>query len=194
MAEDEKELEKRLCEKLRCSNGDRSSLKSLVFAETTSQARSVADLVGPCDYDLIEDDSRWNSAPRLMQDVAGGMIPDVVLRSRGSGENRIYIEVKKTQPLGRGRADSQVVRYFLHLLGTTHRDPIPGAQEILRAVIVAAPEEWFANRTNADTWSYFLNTFAPLATSFGITLAALHLRDSSSSSNRPMQPTGSAGG
>jgi hypothetical protein len=62
-----------------------------------------------------------------MRDVAGGVTPDIVLRSRVSGQNRIYVEVKDSEPLHYDIEDSQIVRYFLHLLGTTTKVSEKGA-------------------------------------------------------------------
>lgn len=191
----EKELESRLCQELRCVDGERGRLASLRFVRSTSDAASISDLFGNFDYDVIQDDSRWrNTPPDVMRDIAGGMTCDIAVRSRLSGENRIYIEVKRTQPIGYGKVDSQVVRYFLHLLGTTHREPIPRTPDMRRAMILAAPPGWFATSANAETWSYFWETFAPLAAVFDVTLAELHLQDESLSFNKPMQSAGSAGG
>ena len=56
-----------------------------------------------------------------MLDLTGGSVPDIVLRSKASGENRIYVEVKDTQPLGYGLEDSQIIRYFLHLISHQYK-------------------------------------------------------------------------
>jgi len=72
-----------------------------------------------------------------MLDVIDGMIPDIVLRSPISRQNRIYIEVKDTEPLGYGIEDSKIARYFLHLLATTTRGPKEG-NDIRRAVLLCA--------------------------------------------------------
>ncbi|ALA57218.1 hypothetical protein NITMOv2_0782 [Nitrospira moscoviensis] len=65
---------------------------------STSDAKNLFDLIGHKTYEVIEDDSRWNLHPKFMLEIIGGMTPDIVLRSKASNENRIYIEVKKTQP------------------------------------------------------------------------------------------------
>ena len=120
---------------------------------------------------------RSNPYPKFMVEIIGGMIPDIVLRSKVSNENRIYIEVKRTQPLGYGKVDSQIVRYFLHLLATSHSKPSGGADDIRRAVLLAAPPSWFAVNAIHDAWRYFLETYTQLASCFGVTLGELHLQD-----------------
>jgi hypothetical protein len=190
MVMDEKQLEQNLCDHLRRCLCAPSQAEPLTFARTTSAVTSFTDLLGGVEYDVIQDDNRWNPAPQFMQDIAGNMIPDIVLRSRRSAENRIYVEVKRTRRLGYGKADSQIVRYLLHLLATTREKPVGDAVDIRRAVILAAPTFWFADSKNADTWGYFLTTYAPLAAAFDVTLAELHLSDESS--NPPMQLPGSA--
>ncbi|MGB6716817.1 MAG: hypothetical protein WBE47_07700 [Candidatus Acidiferrales bacterium] len=102
------------------------------------------------------------------------MTPDIVLRSRVSGENRVYIEVKDSQPLGYGVEDSQVVRYFLHLLATTTGIPREGETDIRRAVLLCAPSTWFKNAINAKAWNHFLEHFSGLAKEFEITLGEVH--------------------
>jgi hypothetical protein len=123
----------------------------------------------------IHDNSKWNLNPKLMQDIICGMTPDIVLRSNVSGENRIYIEVKDTEPLGHkhyGIEDSQVVRYFLHLIAISKRNK--GVTDIRRAMLLCAPSMWFKVERNAKAWAYFLEHFSGLAKAFDITLGELH--------------------
>jgi hypothetical protein len=170
MGRDEKEMETRLCQAILAGENDRTKLASLTLHRSTSEARSLLDLLGAAPYELIQDHSAWNPYPNLMIDLTGGMTPDIVLRSRQSGQNRIYIEVKKTQPLGYGKADSQVVRYLLHLLAMTESKPARIPTDIRRAIILAAPESWFAVSRNAKAWEHFLTTYQSLASSFGVTV------------------------
>ena len=100
-------------------------------------------------------------------------IPDIVLRSKVSAENRIYIEVKDSRPLSDGIADSQVVRYFLHLLAMTKKVPKLGKTDIRRAVLLCAPSRWFKNNRNAKAWKHFLEHFSGLAQAFDIALGEL---------------------
>jgi hypothetical protein len=142
---------------------------------STSDARTIADLLCGSVPTEIHDSSAWNPSPKLMQDVIGGMTPDIVLRSNVSGENRIYIEVKDGEPLGHkhyGMEDSQVIRYFLHLIAMSKRNK--GATDIRRAVLLCAPSEWFNVERNTKAWVYFLDHFSGLAKSFDITLGELH--------------------
>ncbi len=72
-----------------------------------------------------------------------------------------------------GIEDSQIARYFLHLLATTSKSPKEGA-DIRRAVLLRAPDAWFKVKGNAETWNHFLRCFSGLATAFDITLGELH--------------------
>lgn len=173
----EKDLERRLCEMLRGGFATVDVPSQLSVHNSTSDAKNLFDLIGDKGFELIADDSRWNPHPKFMLDIIGGMIPDIVLRSKVSNENRIYIEVKKTQPLGYGKVDSQIVRYLLHLLAISHGKPSGGADDISRAVLLAAPPSWFAVNANHDAWGYFLETYTGLASCFGVTLGELHLQD-----------------
>ena len=49
---------------------------------------------------MLHDTNVRNLHPTFMQDVIGGMVPNIVLRSPISAENRIYIEVNDAEPLG----------------------------------------------------------------------------------------------
>jgi hypothetical protein len=96
-----------------------------------------------------------------MTDVIGGMTPDIVIRSAASAQNRIIIEAKGTDKLSYGIVDSQVVRYFLWLLAATERGP--GRHDIRRAVLLAAPTDWFNCDSTARSWNYFLKHYRHLA-------------------------------
>ncbi len=168
MLQREKMIEGRLLTALR---RDAHVLK---IQASTSKAQSLADLLCGSEPEVIHDNSDWNPQPRLMQDLVGGMTPDIVLRSRASGENRVYIEVKDSEPLGYGIEDSQVIRYFLHLIATTRKVPKKGVTDISRAVLLCAPSQWFMGAGNAKTWNHFLEHFSGLARAFEITLGELH--------------------
>ena len=103
-----------------------------------------------------------------MLDVAGGMTPDIVVRSKGSGQNRIYIEVKESQCLGYNTEDSQIIRYFLHLLAVSELKP-NGVADIGRAIILAAPSNWFETSRTGTDWRYFTDHYTGLARAFDIT-------------------------
>jgi hypothetical protein len=172
---DEKAIEQWLCDVLRSGRGDSEYLRAVSIANSTSDARTLLDLVGNCPFEVFQDTSDWNTHPELMMDIIGGMTPDVVLRSTVSGENRIIIEVKRYQSLGYGTADSQIIRYFLHLLATSSAKSGIRGPEIRRAVLLAAPSHWFEEPKNSKAWGYFTNTYEPLASHFGITLGELRL-------------------
>jgi len=140
------------------------------FKNHTTNAENLADLLIGNRPAVFHDTSDWNPDPKAMQDVIGGNVPDIVLRSSRSNENRIYIEVKHDRPLSGGVADSQIVRYFLHLLAMTTKVPKQGLQDIRRGVLLCAPSSWFENLGNAETWNYFLEHFSGLAKAFDIAL------------------------
>jgi len=167
MTQKEKEIERRILDRLIDSSS------RLEIQNSTSAATSLAALLGKYSPTVLHDTSAWNLDPNCMVDVIGGMTPDIVLRSPLSGQNRIYIEVKDTEPLGCGIEDSQIARYFLHLLATTTRGPKEGA-DIRRAVLLCAPAAWFKVRGNAETWNHFRGWFSGLGTAFDITLGELH--------------------
>jgi hypothetical protein len=168
MTQREKEIEGRILARLK------DGVAGLEIQNSTSDAKNLAILLGRRRSTVLHDTNEWNLHPNFfMQDVIGGMVPDIVLRSTLSGQNRIYIEVKGTDPLGYGIEDSQITRYFLHLLATTTRFPREGA-DIRRAVLLCAPAAWFKVKRNAETWNHFLTCFSGLATAFDITLGELH--------------------
>jgi hypothetical protein len=162
----EKEIEARILDRLNDS-------MRLEIQNSTSSAKSLATLLGQHKPTVLHDTNLWNLHPNFMVDVIGGMVPDIVPRSPLSGQNRIYIEVKDTEPLGYGIEDPQIARYFLHLLATTTRGPMESS-DIRRAVLLCAPAAWFKGKSNAETWNHFLGCFSGVATAFDITLGELH--------------------
>ncbi len=170
----EKDLEIQLCQRLDAGRADRRLLADLSLHHSTGDATTLYDLVGDLPYEIIEDNSRWNPKPEFMVEVIGGMTPDIVLRSEVTRENRIYVEVKKTAKMKYCKAESQVVRYLLHLLATTRGKT---KNDIRRAIILAAPSRWFEAPQNRDMWEYFLRTYSPLGWSFDVTLGEIRLDD-----------------
>lgn len=168
----EGEIVKTICFALQERKGNIDSLNLFRITNSTSDAKGLGDLIGAWDFDLFEDNSAWNTHPELMVDVAGGIRPDVVIRSK-SGQNRLLIEVKGDTGLRPPKETSQVVRYFLHLLCTSLQSSNDNGREIRRAILLAAPEEWFNNALNAESWGHFVSTYSPLATAFGITIGEI---------------------
>ena len=151
-------------------------MHGIPISESTSDAVTLYDLIGGSKFQILQDTSDWNPAPRLMREIIGGMTPDIVLRSESSGENRVYIEVKLTQPLNYGVPDSQIVRYFLHLLAMTERRK---GKDIRRAVLLAVPAAWLERSRNREVWTHFLDHFTDIATAFEITLGVIYTSDCS---------------
>lgn len=161
----EKDLENRLAALLRRAARDPNLLQTVEITSSTSAAVTLYELIGERPFDLFQDTSEWNSNPRskFMTDVAGGITPDLVLRSKASAENRIYIEVKLQEELRDVPPLSQIVRQFLHLLATSRFAPLDHDPDIRRAVLLAAPSSWFLEYPNNHKWKYFLDHYADLA-------------------------------
>ena len=70
------------------------SLRGFVISGSTSDAKNLSELIGDRRFEIFEDNNAFNPYPKFMIDIFGGLIPDIVLRSSESGQNRIYIEVK----------------------------------------------------------------------------------------------------
>src|SRR5260370_2792447 len=167
MTQREKEIEARILDRLKDGHA------GLEIQKSTSDAKNLATLLGQHKPTVHHDTNAWNLHPNFMLDVIGGMIPDIVLRSPISKQNRIYIDAKDTEPLCYGIEDSQIARYFLHLLATTTRGPKEG-NDIRRSVLLCAPAAWFKVKGNSETWNHFLGCFSGLAAAFDITLGELH--------------------
>lgn len=164
----EKEIETYVCGILKRAKSDHNLLADLVVKNSNLQRSiSLVELINTNEYDVIEDNSDWNPDKHLMVDVIGGMTPDIVLRDTVTRENRVLIEVKRTAKLNYGACDSQIVRYFLYLIGATSRRNSTG---IRRAVLVAAPPEWFDN----ESWRYFIKTYSGLANSLNVVIGEIH--------------------
>lgn len=164
----EKQIENELVRRLQKP----SSRFSLTIENSSNHNyRNLSDLIGNADIDIIQDDSEWNTHPGFMVDIAGGMTPDIVIRSKLSKQNRIYIEVKNDAKFNYGLADSQMTRCFLHLLATSTREQ--SNNDPCRALILAAPSTWFAIQGNKEKWSYFKTHDVGLADAFGITIGEL---------------------
>ena len=167
---DEKALETELCNQIASGEAARKAIR----IDTQDKNCSLFDLLAGFEPQVIQDNSDWNNHKNLSQDLFGGITPDIVLRSKTSGENRIVIEVKKTSDFTHKELDaSQVLRYFLHLLATTNKRP-NGRADISRAVLLAAPKQWFESNS-AKPWNHFLKQYQPLATQFEIVLGNIIL-------------------
>lgn len=176
MAEQKNQFEKMLESALlaRIEGLHSAASDPIAFAESSSDVRNLQQLLADKDFQTLRDTSEWNQHKNMLVDISGNMTPDLVLRCARDGDNRIIIEVKCHSGLNYDKHDSQLVRYFLHLLATTHqRKDNPAA--IRRALILAAPASWFLTPANRDRWTYFINTYRDLARHFDITLAAILL-------------------
>ena len=169
MNQREKVIERRLLDNLK-----KCPQEVIIHRATSPDVKTMADLLDGYKWDKFHDTSDWNKLKHLMQDVSGGMCPDVVIYSKMTDENRIYVEVKDTSRLGYGVEDSQIIRYFLHLLVTTKKILSKNGPGMQRAVLLCAPSQWFKHPRTAKPWDYFLEHFSGLAEAFNITLGEIH--------------------
>jgi hypothetical protein len=112
-----------------------------------------------------------------MPEIIGNMTPDIVLRSKASGQNRIIIECKGPREKQRryGIADSRFVRYFLWMLTMTESRR---GHDIRRGVFVAAPTLWFTMDETSKSWNHLSQTYRPIGSykrneGFDITLGEI---------------------
>jgi hypothetical protein len=188
---DEKRFEKMLCELLNAAKERPDILRAITIHKASvpkvrrlpnlQRVRTLADLFdGIHEYSVFKDTSAWWKHCDLLVEVSGGMTPDIVVRSHGADgarwQNRILIEVKDRSELGGEQEASQAVRYLLHLLATTSRDP--GHRDLRRGVLLAAPARWFdpKNKT-ARKWRYFVEKYSDLARIFDVTIGEIHVEE-----------------
>jgi len=172
----EKQLEHQIIATLKEGMGNHDRLSAIRLTNTSSGVQTLADLCDSHEFKIIQDHSEWNTNTKFMLDVIGGMTPDIVLRSVASQQNRIYIEVKEFAKIGRSKEDSQIIRYFLHLLASSEDNP-NGKSDIGRSIILAAPKAWFEASSTNESWKYFLDKYRDLAQAFHITLGELHIEN-----------------
>lgn len=158
----EKDLEDYLVVILRDAAQNPDTSRTLPISSASGDADTLYDLLGQHPFELFQDTCDWNPEPRLVVDVAGGITPDIVLRSKDSGQNRIYIEVKLNEEIRDVAPLSQVVRQFLHLLSTSQFAPLGDRPDIRRALLLAAPSAWFADERNRIKWTYFSEHYRDL--------------------------------
>jgi hypothetical protein len=166
-----------LCEQLQKALTDSSILKKIHITNSTGDVEDLWGLIGDSPFDIFCDKSEWNNKKGVMPEIIGNMTPDIVLRARASGQNRIIIECKGTteKPSRYGIADSQFVRYFLWLLTMTESRR---GQDIRRAVLLAAPSPWFMSNEISQYWNYLCQTYRPIGSykrneGFDITLGEI---------------------
>jgi hypothetical protein len=106
-----------------------------------------------------------------------GLIPDLIIAGKQSNQNRIVIEVKQFTGSTTKEPDaSQFANYFFHLFATT--DVKPNDRIVIpRAMIVAAPTQWFNKSETATLWNYLIDEYGSLAKTRQITLAEIHIED-----------------
>jgi hypothetical protein len=182
----EKQWETWLALKLQTWCGSQVSLSTIpVRTKKTSKTTecSMGYLCGGVAYSVFADTSDWNNneigkpySGAILTEISGGMRPDIVLRSTVSDQNRIFIEIKESAKLNYTFYDSQIVRYFIHLLATStsskQRDT-----DLRRAILLAAPDHWFDEKQKVAPWDDFCDRFAGLADKMDITLGEIRLND-----------------
>ena len=164
----------RLCKALEAGRGNRSVLNEIsVLSVNHADVRSIGDLI-PVNAPYAITEFLTVVAKPPLSDVFNRLQPDIVIQSLGSTAplSRIYIDVKDKAEMTYGFADSQLVRYFLHLIATTTaKDSL-----IRRAVLAAAPAEWFERESRRGTksaWTHFITSYAPLASALNVTLGSI---------------------
>jgi len=161
----EKTLEKLIVDKLNTKD-----LKKLVIQGPNEEEQSLQDLLSDFHYVVLEDTSEWrNKTESFSVDVIGGMVPDIVICDADANKIRIIVEVKNTASFNYTLEDSQIVRYFLYLLCSTDSND----SKIPRAVLLAAPDQWFRNENNKRAYKYFIDTYKGIANKFNIIIGRL---------------------
>lgn len=168
----EKIIEDAICNLLSEAKTNPSLLKEIKITNSTSEAQTLYDLIGDEQIEVLQQGD-WNNKPTLMPNIIGGMTPDIVIREATfPEENRIIIEVKDEKTLNYEVENSQIIRYFIHLLTMTEK--YISEFNIQRAIFLAAPAHWFDRPSTSTAWDYFISTYKKLATSFEITLGEIH--------------------
>lgn len=147
------------------------------ISNSTSEARTLFDVIGArkydLDFELAAEKVLLEPTSGLSVEMFGGLKPDIILRSKGSGQNRLIIEVKVgTKPTHKEADASQFLRYFLHLLVTSDLKP-KGQQDISRGVFVVAPRTWFERDSLSATWRHLVRQYGGLAKQFQVTLGEI---------------------
>jgi hypothetical protein len=68
---------------------------------------------------------------------------------------------------------SQLRSYYIHLLVTTTRN-MSENNEIVRVIILAAPNHWFIDENRYSSYEKFYNECLDLANNYGIALTTLN--------------------
>jgi hypothetical protein len=171
----EKEIENKNYERL---NAGPESLKTLeITKHTLERYTSLFELLKGFEqrFNVLPQKYLFRRFTGLSVDIFGGCTPDLAIESVISGQLRIVIEVKKNSPFTHKEPDaSQMLSYFLYLLATT-TNKSAGADDIPRAVLLAAPSAWFRNNRLSEPWNHLLNHYKPLASAFNVTLGEIHI-------------------
>ena len=82
----EQDIENWLAAALRAASGVPTLLRDIRFVSPERQAEQCfAHLCGSSGYEVFQNDAAWNTHRNFMNEVIGGMRPDIVLRSVRSG-------------------------------------------------------------------------------------------------------------
>src|SRR5712692_9354675 len=84
---------------MRCPVLEGSTTRNIPITKSTSEARSIFDLLGDRehgrDFDLQTEKTLVKGSSVLSVELFGGLKPDIVIWSKRSSQNRIVIEVKQ---------------------------------------------------------------------------------------------------
>lgn len=150
---------------------------------TINGINCVADLTGNVEYDLLAENETkpWKKCPEVGVNIIGGSNtrPDIILSSKGTGQQRILFEVKYDSGFTHIEPKiSQVIRYFLYLLYTTEQKP-KGKNDIRRGIFLVAPSKWFDSTAvdKGPLWRSSVESYRELAGHFDITFGEIHSED-----------------
>jgi hypothetical protein len=166
-------LQERLVEILK---SDPAMRKTVQLFRSKKEVGTLNELLGEWtfdkDFDITLEPELREGDSELSVELFQGMRPDIVLRSKHSGQNRIIIETKQHT----SATPSQFLAYFLHLLVTSDKKP-NDIVDIPRGFFLAAPSSWFKSETKSNAWHYLVNRYGPLADQFNIILGEIRAED-----------------
>jgi hypothetical protein len=175
----EKDLENRIVEILETKSSSRPVVKTY---REGKEFGTLNQLLGKAecgrDYEVLPQKKQKAGGTTGISSTFHGLTPDVIIAGKQSGQDRIVIEVKKySNPENNDHLDgNQFANYFFHLFSTTDVES-PDDINIPRALIVAAPTDWFKVPQNFTVWHHLIRQYGPLAELYKITLAEIHIQD-----------------
>lgn len=167
---------------LTAAKTDRAILNSIrLLRPSDKDYTNLGDLIGKHPFTILDDKifctgKALGESDTLLEDIGGGMHPDFGLRAKSSANPsaRIYIEIKHKAGATQAKGFNQYARYFVYLAATTLQNKDNPGIDFQRAMILAAPKEWFGSKYYKE-WLVFRETFGPMANELKIVLAEIEL-------------------